>query len=178
MKVVTVPPAVAQKNSDGSYTVRVFHAYDRSTDIVFPYTPEGPMLALEYANFKNAQMESGPESPATRAVVAEAKAAQDPEDKHERLMAAADLQPVSPVIQVPVPAGDNNVEVQELRKQANKRKQQAKKAVELTPEEQEINATAPGTITPAPVEAADEQESDTSAALAGSPEPLTDEERA
>jgi hypothetical protein len=70
---MSTPKATAQKQSDGSYIVRVFNKFDRSTDIVFPYDPQTEVLALEYMNFKNAQAESGPESPATQAVVREFK---------------------------------------------------------------------------------------------------------
>ena len=86
--------AVAQKNGDGSYTVRVFSAFDKSTDVLFPMDPFGELLALEYTNFKNAQAESGPLSPATQAILSEAKAA-DSNDLHEQLMAkVAALSPV------------------------------------------------------------------------------------
>jgi len=86
--------AVAQKNGDGSYTVRVFSAFDKSTDVLFPMDPFGELLALEYTNFKNAQAESGPLSPATQAVVSDAKAMSS-NDLHEQLMAkVASLSPV------------------------------------------------------------------------------------
>ena len=78
--------ALAQKNSDGSYTVRVFSAADRSTDVVFPYDSYNKQLAVEYAAFKNAQEVSGPNSPATRAVLADAEAMAG-NDLHEQLMA-------------------------------------------------------------------------------------------
>src|SRR5271157_2041599 len=87
------PAATAQKMSDGSYLVRVFHAYDRSTDVTFPLDSENERLALEYANFKIAQRLSGPQSPATAAVIADAKASEDPNDLHERLVATAMLTP-------------------------------------------------------------------------------------
>jgi hypothetical protein len=77
--------ALAQKNSDGSYTVRVFSAADRSTDVVFPMDPYSQQLAVEYAAFKNAQEVSGPDSPATRAVVADMNAMVS-NDRHEQIM--------------------------------------------------------------------------------------------
>lgn len=86
---MSTPKAVAQKNGDGSYTVRVFSAFDRSTDVVFPYDPETERLALEYVNFKNSLAVSGPLSPATQAVVADLKA-MDGNDLHEQLMSEAE----------------------------------------------------------------------------------------
>lgn len=91
MKVRAEKNAQALKNGDGSYTVRVFSSFDKSTDVLFPMDSENEQLALEYANFKNAQAESGPLSPATQAVVADLKASEDPQDLHERLMGAAQL---------------------------------------------------------------------------------------
>ena len=85
------PKAEAQKNSDGSYTVRVFHTPESSSDVVFPYNPHTSNLAVEYANFKNSQNESGPKSPATRAVVRDLKGMLS-NDKHEQLMDAAKLE--------------------------------------------------------------------------------------
>ena len=84
---ITFKKAVAQKNSDGSYTVRVFSAFDKSSDVLFPMDAESERLALEYTNFKNGQAVSGPLSPATQAVVAELKAMGN-NDRHEQLMAA------------------------------------------------------------------------------------------
>lgn len=91
-----IPKSEALKQPDGSFVVRVFHAHDRSTDVVFPYTPEAPLLALEYAEFKNAQRVTGPDSPATQAVLADYHAMQS-NDTHEQLMekAAANLKPVT-----------------------------------------------------------------------------------
>lgn len=131
------PKSEALKQSDGSFVVRVFHAHDRSTDVVFPYTPEAPLLAIEYADFKNAQREKGKQSLATQAILREAAKDQDPGNAHDQLMAKADLKPVpkapqavlSPipapapkaeVIKVPVPAGDTNLEVKELEKETEK----------------------------------------------------------
>jgi len=92
--------AVAQKNGDGSYTVRVFSAFDKSSDVLFPMDPFGELLALEYTNFKNAQAKSGPLSPATQAIVSEAKDMSS-NDLHEQLMAkVASLSPV-PTVETP-----------------------------------------------------------------------------
>jgi hypothetical protein len=82
--------ALAQKNGDGSYTVRVFSAADKSTDVIFPMDPYSQQLAVEYAAFKNAQEVSGPDSPATRAVVADMKA-MVANDRHERIMDEFDI---------------------------------------------------------------------------------------
>lgn len=84
--------AQALKNGDGSYTVRVFSAFDKSTDVLFPMNDETERLALEYAEFKNSQAVTGPDSPATQAVLADFKAMQS-NDRHEQLMAAAQLTP-------------------------------------------------------------------------------------
>jgi hypothetical protein len=86
--------AVAQKNSDGSYTVRVIHdgVNGRSTDVVFPMDSENERLALEYAKFKNDQSRSGPKSPATQAVVSDMKGMLN-NDRHEQLMEKAVLEP-------------------------------------------------------------------------------------
>lgn len=140
-----IPKSEALKQPDGSFIVRVFHAHDRSTDIVFPYTPEAPLLAIEYADFKNAQREKGKQSLATQAILREAKKDQDPGNAHDQLMAKAELRPVpketsvtpppapaptsvtsappAPIVEVPVPAGDNNPEVQALREETSTEEQ-------------------------------------------------------
>jgi hypothetical protein len=97
-----IPKTTAQKNGDGSYTVRVFQSQDRSTDVVFPHDAENERLALEYADFKNSQKVSGPDSPATQSVMSDYRAMQS-NDEHERLMekAAKNLVPQKPAEETP-----------------------------------------------------------------------------
>jgi hypothetical protein len=82
--------AIAQKNSDGSYTVRVFSSPDRSTDVVFPMDPWNEKLAKEYEEFLNNK--SGPNSLATKAVLGDLRG-MEAHDRHEQLMEEAMLVP-------------------------------------------------------------------------------------
>jgi len=75
--------AIAQKNSDGSYTVRVFSSPDRSTDVLFPMDPWNEKLAKEYEEFLNNK--SGPNSLATKAVLGDLRG-MEAHDRHEQLM--------------------------------------------------------------------------------------------
>jgi hypothetical protein len=82
--------AIAQKNSDGSWTVRVFSSPDRSTDVLFPMDPWNEKLAREYEKFKNEQ--SGPNSLETKAVLGDLRG-MEAHDRHEQLMEKATLVP-------------------------------------------------------------------------------------
>jgi hypothetical protein len=95
---MSVPKALAVKNADGSFIVRVFYLPERYTEVLFPHDSQSEQLALEYAEFKNSQRVTGPDSPATQAVLTEYRAMQS-NDIHEQLMekAAANLQPVTEI---------------------------------------------------------------------------------
>ena len=84
----SLPKAQAIKNTDGSYSVRVFYLPERFTEVVFPHDSQNEQLALEYADFKNQQRVSGPNSPATQAVLTEYRAMQAG-DEHEKLVEKA-----------------------------------------------------------------------------------------
>ena len=159
----SLPKAQAIKNTDGSYTVRVFYLADRYSEVVFPHDSQTEQLALEYVDFKNQQRVSGPHSPATQAVLADYRAMQAG-DEHEKLIETAlpKLTKVGPAPVVEVPAAVVNApEIFPVSKETaaslgvNLEESNAHKATEELETIPQATAPAPAPTSPTPVQSAE-----------------------
>lgn len=127
--------ATVHKQGDGSHTVRVIHSISgESTDVSFPYTAHSQALADEYAAFKNSQkVEAVAKSNAFGLAVATPPAPAPTVVNTPPVVVAPVVevpapvvaQPEPEVIKVPVPAGDENIEVKALEEQTEEAAEEA-----------------------------------------------------